>query len=73
MTKASQTAAAKPDAPSETSQQLTLTEFCIRLSQHDKRVVLIGGFEATERKAGRIKDSEAAYQARFAEFTNKPA
>ncbi len=53
--------------------QITLTEFCIRLSQKDKRVVLIGGFEATERKSGRVKDSEAAYQGRFAEFINKPA
>lgn len=60
-------------AKSEESPQLTLTEFCIRLSQNDKRVVLIGGFNAVESKAGRNKDSEAAYQARFVEFVNQPA
>lgn len=52
---------------------LTLNEFCIRLSETDGRVTLIGGFEAVERAAGRTKDRESAYRARYAEFINKPA
>lgn len=55
------------------STPLTITEFCIRLSERERRVPLIGAFEATEKRAGRIKDTESAYQSRFVEFINKPA
>lgn len=53
-------------------QPLTLGEFCTRLSQVDKRVELIGAFNSVEKKAGRFKDIESAYQARFTAFVNKP-
>jgi hypothetical protein len=53
--------------------QLTLNEFCIRLSQRERRVTLIGGFEAVERKALRTKDTEASYQSRYDAFINQPA
>jgi len=51
---------------------ITLAEFCSRLSQTDKRVELIGAFHHVEVKAGRIKDSEQAFAARFGAFINKP-
>ena len=51
---------------------LTLTEFCIRLSERDRRVALIGGFEFEEKNAGRSRDTEANYLARFEAFINKP-
>lgn len=57
-----------PDAGFE----LTLDEFCIRLSNTDKRVELIGGFAYSERAAGTIKDTESAFKARFAAFATKP-
>ena len=59
--------------PEAVSNSLTLAEFCIRLSATDTRVELIGGFEASERGAGRVKDTEAAYAARYQDFINKPA
>lgn len=68
------------NAPTETVEQsavfeypLTLSEFCARLSTNDKRVELIGGFEFSERVAGRFKDVESAYLARFNKFINQPA
>lgn len=63
--------AAKPVESAGTP--LTLTEFCMRLSERERRVALIGGFEASEKRAGRVKDTESAYHARYVEFTNKPA
>ncbi len=53
--------------------ELTLQEFCTRLSVTDKRVELIGGFEHSERTSGRAKDTETAYRARFVAFINRPA
>lgn len=57
-------------APAE---ELTLAEFCTRLSSTDRRVELIGGFEHSERRAGRSKDTEEAYAARYADFLSQPA
>ncbi|ATI15631.1 hypothetical protein [Bordetella phage vB_BbrM_PHB04] len=51
---------------------LTLNEFCLRLSTRDKRVELIGAFNFVEKQAGRFKDAESNYQARFEAFVNKP-
>lgn len=62
-----QAAAAAQDFP------LTLNEFCTRLSATDKRVELIGAFEHAERVAGRAKDTEPAFAARFTAFVNQPA
>jgi len=52
---------------------LSLNEFCIRLSQTDKRVEMIGAFNAQEAAAGRHNDTEAAYEARYADFITQPA
>lgn len=51
---------------------LDLDEFCMRLSMSDGRVELIGAFHFTEKIAGRSRDNEAAYKARFDAFINKP-
>lgn len=51
---------------------LTLQEFCIRLSADDRRVELIGAFEATERLSGRLKDTAEAFSARYQAFIHKP-
>lgn len=53
--------------------QLTLDEFCARLSQSDRRVEAIGGFHHNERTHDRLKDTEDAYLARFAAFMALPA
>lgn len=52
--------------------ELTLDEFCTRLSMKDKRVELIGAFHFTEKAAGKIKDAESAFEERFAAFATKP-
>lgn len=52
---------------------LTLDEFCTRLSLKDKRVEMIGAFNAMERHAGHVKDTEVAYQTRYNDFLTQPA
>lgn len=52
---------------------LTLNDFCLRLSESVLRPELIGAFEFHERTAGRLKATAEEFQARFDEFTNKPA
>lgn len=52
--------------------KLSLTDFCIRLSETVRRPELIGSFEATERRAGRIQASEAEFRKRYDAFVNKP-
>jgi hypothetical protein len=53
--------------------ELTLRDFCIRLSTKEKRVELISGFEADERRANRLKASESEFDERFKAFINRPA
>lgn len=52
---------------------LSLDEFCARLSQTDRRVEMIGAFNAAEKAAGRVKDTEQAFNARYVAFINQPA
>lgn len=66
-TPADTTETAAADVP-----MLTLTEFCVRLSETVKSPELIGAFESTEKRAGTIKDSAAGYQARYDAFINTP-
>lgn len=54
------------------AQDVTLTEFCMRLSGSDRRVEMIAGFEHSEKAAGRVKDAESAFARRYAAFTAKP-
>lgn len=62
---------AAPAAPD--SFELTLDEFCIRLSKEVSAPELIGAFHYTEKAAGRHKDFEAAYRKRYAAFAELPA
>jgi hypothetical protein len=60
-----------PDA-APTAGPITVIEFCTRLSSTVRRPELIGAFCHVEQKAGRVKDTEAAFKGRFDEFINKP-
>lgn len=62
-------AAAAADAASTA---VTLDEYCMRLSQTDRRVELIGAFHSLEKRHRHMKDTEAAFSARFTDFVNKP-
>lgn len=64
--------AVAPAVVDPAAEQVTLDEFCVRLSQEDKRVELIGGFHSVEQKAQRFKDAESSYAARFKAFVNQP-
>lgn len=62
-----------PDAAAAPgSEPLMLDEFCLRLSQKDRRVELIGGFHHAELSAGHLKDTEEAFRSRFDAFANAP-
>lgn len=65
--------AAQDAGSAPASLPLTLTDFCLRLSESLRRPELIGAFEFHERTAGRLKATAEEFQARFDEFTNKPA
>ena len=71
MSKTEAKTAAQPQVVAE--DDITVDEFCTRLSKTDKRVELIGAFHFDEKQAGRIKDADSAFSARFVEFANKPA
>lgn len=53
--------------------KLTLQEFCARLSKTCSRTELIGAFEYAERRAGRLKDAEDAFNDRFKAFSGLAA
>ena len=61
---------AVPEYPADVS--LSLTDFCIRLSETVRRPELIGAFEFTERQAGQTQGTEPEFRARFAAFSSKP-
>ena len=52
---------------------ISLEEFCIRLSSIKKSVELIGGFESDEIRAGRLRDTQEAFDIRFEAFANRSA
>lgn len=56
----------------EVAPQMSLDEFCARLSETVKSPELIGGFHFTERAASRPRGTFEAYKARFDEFVKKP-
>lgn len=65
----------KPNEAADTPHEafdVTLEEFCTRLSAIDKRVELIGGFYADARANGVIKESEAKLKGLFDAFANAP-
>jgi hypothetical protein len=71
-TKTTKEALAETPALETAEFEQTLDEFCAQLSSGDRRVELIGGYHATERAAGRIKDLPSAYAARFTSFVTAP-
>lgn len=60
------------ETTNEQAVELTLDEFCMRLSNKDRRVEMIGGFHAHEKAAGRVKGGESDFQQRYDDFINKP-
>ena len=52
---------------------VTLDEFCKRLSLKKVGPELISGFHHAQKKAGNVKDSDAVYSAAFANFVKQPA
>lgn len=52
--------------------QLSITDFCARLSETVSRPELIGAFAHVEKKAQRVNDTAANYRARFDAFINQP-
>lgn len=71
MSKSSNIAAPVENA-APAAEELVLQEFCRRLSEKVRRPELIASFEYTELRAGHVKDSAEAYQARFDSFVNSP-
>lgn len=57
----------EPQAP-----QLSVAEFCARLSETVKRPELLNAFAATEQRAGRVSDTSDKFRARFDAFINQP-
>lgn len=57
----------------DSAEPLSLQEFCKRLSTSEPRVELISGFEADERIAGSLKDTEQNFAKRYKAFINRPA
>lgn len=66
------TAAAAPVETAGQPDELTLTEFCTRLSATVRRPELLAGFESTEKSTGRVKDTAEAFAERFNAFCKKP-
>lgn len=64
--------AAPAKAPEVEVDHVTLTEFCMRLSATVRRPELLAGFERTEIAKGIVKDTVAAFEARFDAFVNAP-
>lgn len=52
---------------------LTLEEFCTSLSSTDRRVEMIGAFNAAQKKAGVNVDKRSAFMKRYQDFINAPA
>lgn len=72
MAKNDQVDTQQPAVVDPTVEQVTLEEFCLRLSNSDRRVELIGAFHFVEKQASRFKDAESNYASRFSAFVNKP-
>lgn len=52
--------------------EITLVEFCSRLSETVRRPELIGAFEHASKAAGKFKASAEDFAADFEKFRNKP-
>jgi hypothetical protein len=61
-----------PEQDIPTDFELTLDEFCMRLSSTDGRIELIGGFHHDEIRNKRIKDKHSTFMERFTAFASRP-
>lgn len=62
-----------PDAPAGAEDPvLSISDFCVRLSESVSKPELIGAFAHVEQKAQRTSDTQASYRKRFDAFINKP-
>ncbi len=65
--------AAPAPAPAQPSEfPVSVSEFCSRLSEKDRRVELIGAFAVMEKMAGHVRDLPSNFAKRFAEFCVRP-
>ena len=66
---------AKKTAESEMEPEpkITLDEFCLGVSQRDKRVELIAGFHAEQRARGVVKAAPSEFRAALEAFATRPA
>ena len=62
----------KKATPPETGDELTLDEFCTRLSKTDSRVELIGGFHADARAKAHLKDVDTGFLRAFENYCTRP-
>ena len=60
-------AESQPAEPAE-----MLEEFCAHVSMTDRRVELIAGFHADEKRAQHARATRAEWQRRFAAFQRRP-
>lgn len=63
----------KPTTDNNLLIKLSIDDFCVRLSETDKRVEMISAFNSDERQAGRVSDTADNYASRYQVFLNKPA
>ena len=64
---------AEVQASPPTSFELSLDEFCTRLSGGSVGPELIGGFYQSQKSSGNIKSTDAAFTAAFDVFVKQPA
>lgn len=66
------TPAAAPAVQPQRDGKVTLEQFCVTLSQSDKRVAMIGAFHQEEKLAKHWKDTPAGFRARYQAFCIRP-
>ncbi len=62
----------KTPEPAPAAEAVTLEEFCASASMTDRRVEMVAGFYADERRSGRVSDTPDAWRARFVAFQRRP-
>lgn len=63
----------KKEAPqADPGPELTLEEFCTRLSKTDRRVELIGGFHADAKVRRQLKDVDTGFLRAFENYCSRP-
>lgn len=63
---------AAPEVVAVATPEVSLDEFCSRLSETVRSPEMIAAFHHTERAAGRVRGTPEAYKASFDKFVNQP-